>query len=693
MTSTPWLGTGRVERNPMKKNAFVSILITGAAISAGMSIATPVLAVPRGSCTTGTYTESTVGSDTVGVFEAPAGANTTGCTWSVPSGVTSLRVLVVAGGGGGGGYLTSGGGGGGGVIHEVGATVTPGDSVNVLVGKGGAGGTNAWNQPNNYNNGFNGNNSSFGSLVAIGGGGGGGGGSNSQYGNPGSAGGSGGGGGRCWVGCNTSLSTSNGNRRLGGAATSGQGNVGGNAPFMSGGGGGGAGAAGSASTGSAAGNGGDGISVDISGTGSYFGGGGGGGSENTSTRALGGQGGGALGAANGNANGGDGQAGTGGGGGGTRDGSAGAGGSGIVILRWGSAPTAPNISLSVNSGFGIINTSVGSLYSITNSGGAVTDYSISPSLPTGLSFDTSTGLISGTPTVLSSSTNYVITARRVSSSNGASSTSTESFTFGVFSTTPTTTTTTTSTTSTIPASTSTTTPQGQAFVATIPKSTESTTTTSPMTEARPSSTSSSSSTTSTTTTTVPAPETPAAEPGEGVVMVDGKATAATVTRSNNKITVGAAGINVTFSGVSSDGDIIPLDSDGNMRVVGDDIVAIDGSGFAPNSEIEVWMFSTPLMLTKISSDSSGRVTENVTLPVVLEEGDHRFVLNGESASGDDALVGLGLIVGYEGEGLSTTGKFLIALPIALAILVGLLIPTAIRRRRDDDEVVVASAAQ
>ncbi len=46
----------------------------------------------------------------------------------------------------------------------------------------------------------------------------------------------------------------------------------------------------------------------------------------------------------------------------------------------------------------------------TSSGGAVVSYSISPALPTGLSFSTSTGVISGTPTELSAATNYTVTA-------------------------------------------------------------------------------------------------------------------------------------------------------------------------------------------------------------------------------------------------------------------------------------------
>ena len=46
----------------------------------------------------------------------------------------------------------------------------------------------------------------------------------------------------------------------------------------------------------------------------------------------------------------------------------------------------------------------------TSSGGAVVSYGISPDLPAGLNFDTSTGVITGTPMALSATTSYTITA-------------------------------------------------------------------------------------------------------------------------------------------------------------------------------------------------------------------------------------------------------------------------------------------
>ena len=117
-------------------------------------------------------------------------------TFSVPSGITSVDVLVVAGGAGGGSHggsgYNGGGGGAGGLIFMPGYPVTPGGTVSVTVGCGGAGNPGT-GQPGPCGTGTNGQNSVFGTLTAQGGGAGGGG-QASQAGG-GSQGGSGGGGG------------------------------------------------------------------------------------------------------------------------------------------------------------------------------------------------------------------------------------------------------------------------------------------------------------------------------------------------------------------------------------------------------------------------------------------------------------------------------------------------------------------
>ena len=272
-------------------------------------------------------------------------------TFSVPTGLTSVDVLVVAAGGGGG--YEGGGGGAGGLIYRPGFTVTPGGTVTVTVGSGGAGSPGPAGQGGL---GSNGQNSTFGTLTAVGGGYGG---TknhpNTSTGRHGNSGGSGGGTGRDMTspGGGAEQPTQSGD-----SGTYGFGNPGGRATGSSGhsaGGGGGAAAAGQNSVSpdsggtwpGSGGAGGVGKAYTIAdGTTSVYYAGGGGGSSFYTTPITGGQGGGGdagtpgaprpghaseFGGENGTTN-------RGGGGGGSGNAgaqsTAGTGGKGIVIVRY-----------------------------------------------------------------------------------------------------------------------------------------------------------------------------------------------------------------------------------------------------------------------------------------------------------------------------------------------------------------------
>ena len=264
-------------------------------------------------------TTSTSGSDTIVSFTSVGP-----CSWSVPSGVTSVRYLVVAGGGGGGSD-NGGGGGAGGYLAGSSTATTPGDSALVVVGNGGAGAVNASSTASN------GGNSSFGSLVALGGGGGG---SidNTAGADGGSAGGRAANRSQIAQGLITTTSPLQGNN--GGGKNSGG---------FGGGGGGGASTAGANGGSNVGGNGGAGQTNNITGVNvTYAGGGGGGGDSNTA--GTGGTGGGGNGSRRGDETPTQGVDGLGGGGGAAGGSVAGGlgkrGGSGIVVIRY-TTPAAP----------------------------------------------------------------------------------------------------------------------------------------------------------------------------------------------------------------------------------------------------------------------------------------------------------------------------------------------------------------
>ena len=85
------------------------------------------------------------------------------------------------------------------------------------------------------------------------------------------------------------------------------------------------------------------------------------------------------------------------------------GNSGVGVSILTPVCTHPHISLSSASIEGSANVAIAPV-TLINTGGAITNVSISPSLPTGLTIDTSTGTISGTPSSFSASSAYTVTA-------------------------------------------------------------------------------------------------------------------------------------------------------------------------------------------------------------------------------------------------------------------------------------------
>jgi len=302
-------------------------------------VATPALAA------TCSPSETTVGSQKVLTFTSVGN-----CDWQSPVGVTSLRVLVVGGGGAGGGGkhgVYYGNGGGGGEVLDVTTSITPGSTISVTVGAGGAATTHDTNStPDN-----NGGSSTFASSTARGG-----------------------------------TSTEDKTSRVGGTSGSQKTGGTGGATVVEGGGGGGAGANGSGR------NGGAGVASDITGTSIQYGGGGASMGNNAGNAEYGtaSGGGGVPPTLNTNQRG-DGTANSGGGGGGDNGaGGGGAGGSGVVIVRYTPAtvPTNPS-SFSVSEA--VANTVTVAITAPNDGGSPITNYQYSFDETTWVNYSPATG--------------------------------------------------------------------------------------------------------------------------------------------------------------------------------------------------------------------------------------------------------------------------------------------------------------
>ena len=136
---------------------------SGQVLTSGGSSAAPTWTTPTGgfsNMAVGTYTAASNSTGSSLVWNSNGSL-----TWTVPTGITTAKVTVVAGGGGGGGNSQGSGGGAGGVSIRVVTGLTPGGTVAVTVGVGGAGSA--------AGTGTTGGASSFGAYATTTGGGGG----------------------------------------------------------------------------------------------------------------------------------------------------------------------------------------------------------------------------------------------------------------------------------------------------------------------------------------------------------------------------------------------------------------------------------------------------------------------------------------------------------------------------------------
>ena len=168
--------------------------------------------------------------------------------------------------------------------------------------------------------------------------------------------------------------------------------------------------------------------------------------------------------------------------------------------------------------------------------------------------------------------------------------------------------------------------------------------------------------------------------GESALDVGGVRTNVDVSRENNKIVLKSGTYQAVLSGLDSSGGTRSLDADGNLRLTSGDVLRLNMGGFKVGTQVEVWMFSTPVRLGTTKVETDGRVTGTFTIPKNIEDGSHRIAVTAKLPNGKSTTFTLGILVG-DLSTTSTLTRVLIAIPITLAIGFGFLLPTQLRRRR------------
>ncbi|MSO15197.1 MAG: hypothetical protein EXQ61_02630 [Ilumatobacteraceae bacterium] len=197
-------------------------------------------------------------------------------------------------------------------------------------------------------------------------------------------------------------------------------------------------------------------------------------------------------------------------------------------------------------------------------------------------------------------------------------------------------------------------------------------------------TTTSSTSTSTTLPPVVAPQAPVASPGSATALIGGKKVQMSVVRGNNSLEISSASIQMKLQVVDKAGSTVPLDADGNAVLSQDSLVKYSITGAEPGADLEAWLFSEPFKLGTVIVGEDGKVSGLLPVNSQVPAGDHRLVFKTRTATGDDATVSVGVIVGETGGGVSI-GLLIFGTLIA-AVMAGLILP-ATRRRRKTREAV------
>jgi len=148
---------------------------------------------------------------------------------------------------------------------------------------------------------------------------------------------------------------------------------------------------------------------------------------------------------------------------------------------------------------------------------------------------------------------------------------------------------------------------------------------------------------------------------------------------NNEVVIKSGLVSAALAALDSKGAVAPLDPGGNVRLQPGAKIRLNAKGFKPGTEVNVWLFSTPVRLGTVKADSMGSVRGEFFIPRNVDSGNHRIAIEAVLPDGEKATVALGVQVGeYKKE--SNIATWLIVTPIVLAVMVALFLP-AVRRRR------------
>lgn len=132
----------------------------------------------------------------------------------------------------------------------------------------------------------------------------------------------------------------------------------------------------------------------------------------------------------------------------------------------------------------------------------------------------------------------------------------------------------------------------------------------------------------------------------------------------------------------ADDNEISLSGAGRFTLRRGDAVSVSAKGFAPQSSINVALFSDPIALGTISTNAQGAASQQWDIPNSIAPGDHTLVVSGDLVNVKNTIFGLRIVVDKKSFVTRITSSIWARVFLALGILGGLLIPANRRRQRN-----------
>ena len=104
------------------------------------------------------------------------------------------------------------------------------------------------------------------------------------------------------------------------------------------------------------------------------------------------------------------------------------------------------------------------------------------------------------------------------------------------------------------------------------------------------------------------------------------------------------GFTMKLAGLGANGVPLGVTSDGALILQQDRTAAVEGTGFQPNSDVNLYAFSTPRFLGSVKTDSVGSFKGTVPLPMDIPAGRHTLQSNGFAPDGAVRSLSLGVLL-------------------------------------------------